>query len=326
MYRTWITIEQTRSPIRRHIKQRLTLAGLGLNRIGRVKELPDTPEIRGMIGKVSHLVRIIHQKTELDYFVEAVRALYQKPIIDRIIRSNILWNQFEEAVAACRADPKQDDRQITERVNELAVAKVLLDDKTITGSITYEPDFLSDGRKIDFVVDRGEDNLYVEVKTVRPRIPDTDDTWAKFLEREKHHPENVDFIVEKEWMGGAIYGNAFASRGHFLDYTREFETRLAAAKAIKPGPGVIVFCGNGFAWHKSDLEDFADFYRYGVHRDDDAFSLMEQHNIKQKNIQLLRNIDHFAHLRRHIEVPQAEEFHFPIKGPRIFLPPPEPFV
>jgi hypothetical protein len=125
-------------------------------------------------------------------------------------------------------------------------------------------------------------------------------------------------------MGGAIYGNVFASRAHFLDYTREFETRLAAAKAIKPGPGVLVFCGTGFAWHQSNLEDFADFYLTGVHRGDDAFALMEQHAIKQKKIKLLRNIDHFAYLRRHAEKPQKEEFHFPIRGPRFIVPPPKP--
>jgi large subunit ribosomal protein L30 len=324
MCQTRVTVEQIGSPIRRHHKQRETLIGLGLNRIGRTSELPDTPETRGMIAKVAHLVRVIHQKTELDCFVEAVRAEYHEPITTRIQRGDVLWTRFEEAVATCRADPKGDDRQITERVNELAVAKVLLDDKTITGPITYEPDFLPDGRKIDFVVDRGRDNLYVEVKTVRPRTADTEAAWQKFLEREKRHPGNVHFMVEREWMGGAIYGNVFASRAHFLDYTREFETRLAAAKAIKPGPGVLVFCGTGFAWHRSNLEDFADFYLDGVHRGDDAFALMEQHNIEHKKIKLLRNIDHFAWLRRHIERPQREEFHFPIRGPRIFLPAPEP--
>jgi large subunit ribosomal protein L30 len=54
----FIEIEQTGSPIRRHHSQRETLIGLGLNRIGRVKWVPDTPAIRGMIEKVSHLVRI----------------------------------------------------------------------------------------------------------------------------------------------------------------------------------------------------------------------------------------------------------------------------
>ena len=49
-----IKIEQTGSPIRRHHTQRETLIGLGLNRIGRVAQVPDTPQTRGMIAKVRH--------------------------------------------------------------------------------------------------------------------------------------------------------------------------------------------------------------------------------------------------------------------------------
>ena len=57
-----IKVEQTGSPIRRHHSQRSTLIGLKLNKIGRVAELSDTPEIRGMIAKVQHLVRIVGAK------------------------------------------------------------------------------------------------------------------------------------------------------------------------------------------------------------------------------------------------------------------------
>ena len=57
-----IKIEQTGSAIRRHHSQRLTLIGLKLNKIGRTAELPDTPEVRGMIAKVHHLVRIVGEK------------------------------------------------------------------------------------------------------------------------------------------------------------------------------------------------------------------------------------------------------------------------
>jgi large subunit ribosomal protein L30 len=56
-----VTVEQTGSPIRRHRSQRATLLGLGLTRIGRVRELPDTPEVRGMIAKVQHLVRVVEK-------------------------------------------------------------------------------------------------------------------------------------------------------------------------------------------------------------------------------------------------------------------------
>jgi large subunit ribosomal protein L30 len=38
--------------------QQATLIGLGLNKIRRVRELEDTPSIRGMLRKVAHLVRV----------------------------------------------------------------------------------------------------------------------------------------------------------------------------------------------------------------------------------------------------------------------------
>lgn len=53
-----LKIKQTGSPIRRHHRQRATLIGLGLNRMGRTVQLPGTPEIRGMIAKIQHLVRV----------------------------------------------------------------------------------------------------------------------------------------------------------------------------------------------------------------------------------------------------------------------------
>jgi large subunit ribosomal protein L30 len=59
-----IKIEQTGSPIRRHHTQRATLIGLGLNRIGRIAQVPDTPAIRGMLTKVRHLVRVVDAKAE----------------------------------------------------------------------------------------------------------------------------------------------------------------------------------------------------------------------------------------------------------------------
>ena len=57
-----IKVEQTGSPQRRHHDQRATLIGLGLNKIGRTKDLPDTPMTRGMIHKVRHLVRVVEGK------------------------------------------------------------------------------------------------------------------------------------------------------------------------------------------------------------------------------------------------------------------------
>jgi large subunit ribosomal protein L30 len=56
-----ITVEQTGSPIRRPSDQRQTLVGLGLNKLRRRATLQDTPEVRGMIAKVQHLVRVVDE-------------------------------------------------------------------------------------------------------------------------------------------------------------------------------------------------------------------------------------------------------------------------
>ncbi len=56
-----IRVRQVKSPQRREASQRATLVGLGLNKISKVRELEDTPAVRGMIAKVSHLVRIVDE-------------------------------------------------------------------------------------------------------------------------------------------------------------------------------------------------------------------------------------------------------------------------
>jgi large subunit ribosomal protein L30 len=53
-----LIITQVRSAIGRPPKQRQTLQGLGLRRIRHSVERLDTPEIRGMVRKISHLVKV----------------------------------------------------------------------------------------------------------------------------------------------------------------------------------------------------------------------------------------------------------------------------
>ena len=57
-----IVVKQIGSPIRRPAVQRKTLKGLGLNKMHRTRELEDTPAVRGMVNKISHLVTIIEEK------------------------------------------------------------------------------------------------------------------------------------------------------------------------------------------------------------------------------------------------------------------------
>ena len=57
-----ITVEQTDSATGRPDRQRKTLLGLGLTKIGRRRTLEDTPSVRGLIAKVAHLVKIVGEK------------------------------------------------------------------------------------------------------------------------------------------------------------------------------------------------------------------------------------------------------------------------
>ncbi len=56
-----ITVEQIGSPLRRPDIQRRTLIGLGLNKMHKQRTLEDTPAVRGMVNKISHLVRIVDE-------------------------------------------------------------------------------------------------------------------------------------------------------------------------------------------------------------------------------------------------------------------------
>ncbi|MFC4632897.1 50S ribosomal protein L30 [Dokdonia ponticola] len=53
-----IKVTKIRSAINRPIDQKRTLEALGLKKMGQVKEHENTPNILGMINKVSHLVSV----------------------------------------------------------------------------------------------------------------------------------------------------------------------------------------------------------------------------------------------------------------------------
>jgi len=56
-----VTVQQTGSPLRREASQRATLIGLGLNKMNRRSTLEDTSAVRGMIRKVSHMVKVVDE-------------------------------------------------------------------------------------------------------------------------------------------------------------------------------------------------------------------------------------------------------------------------
>jgi len=53
-----IRVRMTKSSISTNTRQRETVRGLGLRKIGDVRELEKTPAVLGMVKKVAHLVKI----------------------------------------------------------------------------------------------------------------------------------------------------------------------------------------------------------------------------------------------------------------------------
>lgn len=53
-----IRVTLIRSQIGRPDKHKAVLMGMGLNRVHKTVTLPDTPEVRGMVRKVEHLIRV----------------------------------------------------------------------------------------------------------------------------------------------------------------------------------------------------------------------------------------------------------------------------
>ena len=54
-----IRIKKTRSLIRRPQNQIKIVKGLGLRKTNSVREIEDTPSVRGMLSKVAHLVKVL---------------------------------------------------------------------------------------------------------------------------------------------------------------------------------------------------------------------------------------------------------------------------
>ena len=239
---------------------------------------------------------------EIEEHISAAETFYWPVILgqsSRLESGAKLWRQYQKALKAYRRGAT-DFLPVYERINEMAAAHVLLSNSALhAATIAYERPIAAERSLIDFTVwwPQGR-TFYIEVKTVHPRTEDSEATWAHHKRRSAHHPENVHYIVREDWLGGKLSGDSFSARSSFMTYSRQFEERLAAANGVRPGEGVLLVCGTGFEWHLSNLEDFVDFYRLGVHREDDSFAKMEAHDLAERSIELKRNIGKFAYIKR----------------------------
>jgi hypothetical protein len=206
--------------------------------------------------------------------------------------------------------------------NELTVARHILatDAYPTCELLEYEPDLPLGSRKIDFRVHLSDGScLYVEVKTIHPQMLNRWDAYVATVSRDLL-PDNVNAHFEEEWLGGELWHLTTAARSKMLDYTLDFEGKLASCSPDEESISVLVFCGDGFRWHRDELEDFVQFYRSGYHRQDDPFSKMELHAIELKGITLQRTVDHFGFVARRDEAALPHRFLWSVQSP------PEPWL
>ncbi len=78
-----LKVKQIRSIIDRPERQKLTIKALGLGRPNWEKVHNDTPQIRGMINRVIHLVEV----SEFEPTVEEQNQIVAKPIVKKIKKS-----------------------------------------------------------------------------------------------------------------------------------------------------------------------------------------------------------------------------------------------
>lgn len=196
-------------------------------------------------------------------FVEAVKTLtcaYLEEQQERILGYPSLFRNFTVACSAWKRGEATNTNRVTETVNELLVAKACLRDPQCK-RIEYEPRLVrtpktSRPKTIDFLFHTIEGGrIFYDVKTVHP---DRGGTWDRYeqAQREAWFPKNTTV----DW-DDAFAHDAFTSRSRFLEHTLDLEEKIRHAGLPSDRTYYrMVFCGDGFRWHRSELAAFADTY------------------------------------------------------------------
>jgi hypothetical protein len=219
---------------------------------------------------------------------------------DRFKDGPRLLERFKAAIGEVLKNGRGRFRAVDEAHNELCIAAAILENPNPKFSLLeYEPSLAECSKSIDFRAKTADGvTLFIDVKTIKP-IPK--ERWEQFEKalKEGWFPDNVKPIFSKEWLGGELWHNTFAARSRMLEYTLEFEQKIADCKLQADRTFfVLMLCGEGFYWHEDELEDFVSFYLTGAHRSDDPFAKAEAKYIGEKKLKLARTISRFACMRR----------------------------
>lgn len=218
---------------------------------------------------------------------------------DRFKRYQPLLDRFTLAVNAVNANGRSLFSAVDEAHNELCIASAILENQQPQFTcLEYEPSLHCCAKSIDFLATYGDLKVYVDVKTIKPVGTDR---WGQFENAQAKGwlPNNVNIMLEKEWLGGELWHNMFAARSRMLEYSLELEQKIAESDLSEGNTLVVLaLCGEGFYWNQDELEDFVSYYYSGAYRDDDPFSKAEARYIQDKQIAFAKTISRFACMRR----------------------------
>ncbi len=263
------------------------------------------------------------EAAKLEWIYEARRVLLPRLLSDkRFPDSAKLAQRFEAEVSAWsnRRTAERSFRGVINIGNELAAAAALLEEYEDLTSLRYEPRMRSTAQTIDFCLyDADRNRTWIDVKTIAPKWLDDDEGWQRFQTFAADFPENASFGVQRAFGGAGIFGQAIKSRWSFVTRTIELEQKAALIPLEDRGPVWLMFCSDRFAWHRDDLEDFADFYREGLFRDDDWASNAIARYLSDNGLSLARSLAGFHYFgRRHEDL--DGELRLAVRGPRVFAP------
>ena len=257
-------------------------------------------------------------------WIERARAAWAPVLLDnaRFPDGHKLLKRFDHEVEVWREKKGSDFsfRQVINFGNEVAAAIGLLDHVTDLALLQYEPRIPGVRKSLDFLlVNAGGDRAWVDVKTVAPQWVDDEPGWQRFIALRRDLPENTHFIVDREFGGAGLAGQAVKARWSFVARTLEVEEKAVLIPENMGGSVSLLLCSDYFAWHPDDLEDFADWYRTGRFRQDDWSRNEMVRYMREENMSFVRTLAGFHHLRRrHDEV--AFDLRFNMRGPGFFAP------
>lgn len=242
--------------------------------------------------------------------IPRLRADVRFSDVDRLVR------RFNDTVSRWQAH--DDFRPVINDGNELCAAAALLGDLRPGDRLRYEPRLQATAKSIDFCVEWHDGGRsWIDMKTVAPRWQDDDAAWQQFCTIAADFPDNAMLLVDRDFCGAALSGQALKARWSFVQRALELEAKIAFLTEAEHGPVRLLLCNDG-AWHEDDLEDFADYYFSGRFRADDWAQNAVARYTADRNQTFARSIAGFCYVERRQDEVFARRFKVDVRGPRLF--------